>query len=661
MGRWLARAALMLLGLALAIALLVAGEFALRFLDVGHATTFLVRVANVGYTTNPRFTDAYFPPWAEIQPAPAVLPESKEPGTYRIFVIGGSAAFGDLLPEYSMARILEVMLRDSMDGRRYEVVNAATLGVHSSMAVDIARDVARHQPDLLLVYTGHNEVVGPGGPGALLQGVEATTAGTDSWLAQKAVGLRFTRLGQLLGRMATAVQSHRVTGVTTQPELRTLEQARVPLDDPRLPEVYRGFRVHLMEILEVGRAAHADVMLCTVASNLTGQPPLSSMHRKGLGEEEQRQFETRMSLAVKTLRQGAPARALQTLLLATAIDDEFAEVHFRLGRALTRSGRHEAARSEFLRARDLDAQRYRADTEINRIIREVATTQGAWLLDVEHLLAASASAPVGLPGNEFFYDHVHLNFDGNYTVARSIFDALQERPEHEGRKAAGREAVATSLALTDWDRLRVRALIARRHRNPLLAGRRPPPYDRRSARLRTAPLADALATYRSALERTPQDLYLRRNLGWLLRDLDQLDAAREEFQHLIAQTPNLTLWRTELATLLLAQGKEEDAIAVLRTALQQDPRDFRAHRLLGQALAAAGKNEAAIGSLRNALRLHPYLRDARLQLALLLFDVERYEEAIPQLQALADTPQKNDTAELTDKLQRARERAGQQP
>lgn len=560
-----------------------------------------------------------------------------------------------------MARMLDVLLRDSMDGRRYEVVNAAAPGVNSRMAVDIARDVARHQPDLLLVYIGNNEVVGPGGPGALLEGTTGTHAGAASWVARKASELRFTRLGQLVERMSAAAQSDDPAVARSRPELRTLDQARVALDDPRLPEVYRDFRAHLMRILEIARAAGADVMLCTVASNLTGQPPLASMHRSDLGEDEQRLFENRLSLAVQTLRRGPPTRALQTLLLATAIDDLFAEVHFRLGRALMRSGQMEAARSEFLRARDLDAQRYRADTEINRIIREVAAAQGAWLVDVEEALAARAAAPVGLPGNEFFYDHVHLNFDGNYAVARSVFDALREGPEPAGREAAGRETVATALALTDWDRLRVRKLIARRHRNPLLAGRRPPPYDHGSAGLRDAHLPDAQAAYGSALERAPQDLYLRRNLGWLLRDLDQHADAVAEFERLVQQTPNLTVWRTELATLLLAQDRAEESVAALRAALRQDPKDFHAHRLLGQALAAMGQDEAAVRSLRRALHLHPYLRDARAELARLLYDLERYEEAIPQLEVLVDDSQGDVDAELAEKLQSAREQTGQQP
>ncbi len=280
-------------------------------------------------------------------------------------------------------------------------------------------------------------------------------------------------------------------------------------------------------------------------------------------------------------------------------------------------------------------------------------------MDVEEALAARAAAPVGLPGNEFFYDHVHLNFDGNYAVAHSVFDALREGPGPGVREAAGREMVAAALGLTDWDRLRVRKLIARRHRNPLLAGRLPPPYDRGSAGLRDARLPAARAAYRSALDRAPQDLYLRRNLGWLLRDLEQHADAVAAFERLVQQTPNLTVWRTELATLLLAQGRAEESVAALRAALRQDPKDFHAHRLLGHAMAAMGEDEAALCSLRRALHLHPYLRDARAQLARLLYDLERYEEAIPQLEVLLQDPQGEVDPELAEKLQSAREQAGQ--
>jgi len=87
--------------------------------------------------------------------------------------------------------------------------------------------------------------------------------------------------------------------------------------------------------------------------------------------------------------------------------------------------------------------------------------------------------------------------------------------------------------------------------------------------------------------------------------------------------------------------------------------------LLGLVVATmpllAGENEAAIRSLRRALQLHPYLRDARAELAQLLYDLERYEEAIPQLEALIDDPQGHDESDLTGKLQSARQRTGQQP
>ena len=74
-----------------------------------------------------------------------------------------------------------------------------------------------------------------------------------------------------------------------------------------------------------------------------------------------------------------------------------------------------------------------------------------------------------------------------------------------------------------------------------------------------------------------------------------------------------------------------------------------------------GEDEAAVRSLRRALHLHPYLRDARARLARLLYDLERYEEAIPQLEVLVDDSPGEVDPELAEKLQSAREQAGQLP
>jgi hypothetical protein len=91
------------------------------------------------------------------------------------------------------------------------------------------------------------------------------------------------------------------------------------------------------------------------------------------------------------------------------------------------------ARERFLAARDLDVLRFRADRRINSAIRQVAAERAAdavYLVDAEESLAASGSAPGGLPGNRIFFDHVHFTFEGNYLLARVILDRLETALPH---------------------------------------------------------------------------------------------------------------------------------------------------------------------------------------------------------------------------------------
>jgi tetratricopeptide (TPR) repeat protein len=106
--------------------------------------------------------------------------------------------------------------------------------------------------------------------------------------------------------------------------------------------------------------------------------------------------------------------ALRFFAEAAKIDPWFAELQFRMGQCALGLSNLPAARSSFESARDADALPFRTDSTLNDVTRDVAgrfAGQGVQLLDAEAELAAQS--PQGIPGEEFFYDHVHFTFDGN--------------------------------------------------------------------------------------------------------------------------------------------------------------------------------------------------------------------------------------------------------
>ena len=60
-------------------------------------------------------------------------------GTFRIFVLGESAAMGDPDPAYGFSRYLEVMLRERYPSMKFEVVNTGSVAINSHVLLPIAR------------------------------------------------------------------------------------------------------------------------------------------------------------------------------------------------------------------------------------------------------------------------------------------------------------------------------------------------------------------------------------------------------------------------------------------------------------------------------------------------------------------------------------------
>ena len=82
-------------------------------------------------------------------------------------MLGGSAAQGSPDAAFSFGRILEKMLGHKYRDANFEVVNVSMAAINSYVVLEIAKDCAKYNPDLFLVYLGNNEVVGPYGPGTV--------------------------------------------------------------------------------------------------------------------------------------------------------------------------------------------------------------------------------------------------------------------------------------------------------------------------------------------------------------------------------------------------------------------------------------------------------------------------------------------------------------
>lgn len=124
-------------------------------------------------------------------------------------------------------------------------------------------------------------------------------------------------------------------------------------------------------------------------------------------------------------------------------------------------------------------------------------------------------------------------------------------------------------------------------------------------------------------------------LGNALTGLKDFDSAVREIEEAIKVDPSAAAF-TSLGIVQAVRGKNEDAEAAYRKAIQASPQNVVTHLSLAQFLWATGRAPEAEASMRDALKLEPGNLLAHRALATLYLSTNRAPEAEPHLKALAD-------------------------
>lgn len=137
----------------------------------------------------------------------------------------------------------------------------------------------------------------------------------------------------------------------------------------------------------------------------------------------------------------------------------------------------------------------------------------------------------------------------------------------------------------------------------------------------------AAASCRRALQIEPGYAEAHNNLGIALRDLGQLDDAFASYRQALAIRPDYAEAHTNLGNALQDIGQFDAAAASYRRALQIQPNLATAHNNLGNVLKVLGQLDAAEASCRRALALKPDYAEAHNNLGNALKELGRLDEA----------------------------------
>ncbi len=171
--------------------------------------------------------------------------------------------------------------------------------------------------------------------------------------------------------------------------------------------------------------------------------------------------------------------------------------------------------------------------------------------------------------------------------------------------------------------------------------------------------AEAAAEYRKAIDKNPAALNLHFRLGRALlmssHAPEMLDAALKEFEAELKLNPYDAVSEYQVAQVLLAQEKPQDAAVRLSRALELKPDFPEALVGLGKLRLVERNNEQAITLLEKAVKLSPRSEAAHYNLMMAYRNAKRMDDARRE-KAELDKIQKPPEGEFTDFLKKLGEK-----
>jgi tetratricopeptide (TPR) repeat protein len=528
---------------------------------------------------NPAVKSRYF---SKVDFFPSTSPDHflvpKPAGTFRIFCLGASTTVG--FPYWYNAAF-PTFLRDRLvctfPGRRIEVINLGMTATNSITALDMAEDIMDQEPDLVLVYDGHNEFYG-----ALGVASHESIAG-PSWMNR--VSLKLIHLRTFLAmRDAYALLTRLFSGdeeASRGTMMERLAHGRyIPLDSDLYREGLNVFRTHLNSIRDICERHHVPVIFGTQVSNLRGQPPFISADPTLLPVAEQMRFHGAFNDGLTAMMDQDHARALASLREAASIFPAHAEARFRIAVCLDSLGQKAEAAQSYREARDRDELRFRTSSDFNMAILAMEDSELSAAVDIEQAFAERSRDRI--IGYDLIFEHLHPVAYGQFIIARAFASAMRRRGILASPAAWIQQDTVADGRL--WQDRRVTELDER------IAGRRTEvlvtawPFQQGESPISAIPAQDTVGMLADSVVRGElQWRQAHEHAAHLCRERGDMSGLVSEYRTILSQFPlteNAACLR--VARYLKDRGNTDDAGRLLRTILSSDPGNSAAAAMLNE-------------------------------------------------------------------------------
>lgn len=547
-------------------------EVGLRIAGYGYPSGFLINKITDGaecYSNNIFYTSRFYPPELIRTPIPFTVEKEKDSNTVRIAIAGESAALGD--PDYSFgfSRILKVMLDDDFPGKKFEIINTSITAINSNVIVPLVKETMRKlKPDLFIVYMGNNEVIGPFGPNS-----EFSEYRSGRSFIKFSIALNSTRIGQLVKNAVNALKQKNKHEQWDGMEM--FLNYKVNPGDERLAVVHANFKANLEEITRKVKK-DSKLILSTVSVNLRDCPPFYSTGSLELPEKPQ-------------LDEGLSLTLMEDLLQKNPAN---AEANFIFASLLFKAGEKVKAKKYYQLALKYDALKFRADQDINGIIKEVydlnRNDRQVSFIDMSESLDDASINKIA--GSDLFLEHVHFNFYGNYLMAINFNEKIRAE---------------LGLAATDPKQYPVEYYKERLAYTPFEEYKI---YKDILHRLDKAPFKDQLNNKEYKADITRKILEIQKNVP-----------DENVYVKAIQKDPDDWIIRYNYALYLIAQGIiKDEVIEILESVRKTVPQNPAVDFNIGFVCEQRGEYDKALKHYLGAIETFPFYIDARRNAATLM-------------------------------------------
>lgn len=437
---WLQRLFLLLFG----VGLIALAEIALRLVGIGGASTLFVTMkapdGNTYWVTNDKLNERLFFPATDADsdfPRPQVpfaqFARKKPEGTFRAFVVGASSSVGfPFSPNVSFAGYLREMMAAGSK-KDVEVINTSMTAISSYQVGQWVREiVGRYDPDLVIVYSGHNELYGVLGAGS------AMSVGSNRLLTNLFLEMQGTAMYSLVAKALE--RFNRPKTETDGPKGQPLEALTQNREVRPYSELYdsvvENYRKNLEGMVSAAKKRDVPIFLCTTASNRAGCSPMVPLHDEMFELANEREWDLRLRQGDTKRKTGDAEGARAEYQKARSIDGTHPGLSFRFGMLALDAGDVTGAGHEFGQALLYDGLQLRANDRLVNTVREVAGSDAAAertagaaappgpvaLVDCVSRLDRESEA--GVVGTDLIFEHVHPNARGHYFIACEIYEVL---------------------------------------------------------------------------------------------------------------------------------------------------------------------------------------------------------------------------------------------